>query len=201
MNVIGNKISAYENTQRTELRNNIRNCDSKRKRAGEEVFGEGLEPQLHTEEVTVQDVYERMCAEARTVPEATQTTWTDQELQTEQVKQETQTNETKKIIEMSVVTLSNGISFEFNDETGEVNCIDYNDKGSGKHILWSKVLSEEELAKCDNLFENYADMSGGYFVFRYESYLPDKNFWDRYLDGKIDLTTLNQKENGHNMFE
>lgn len=96
--------------------------------------------------------------------------------------------ETEKVIEVSVASLSNGISFYFNDDTGEVSCINDADPRPGRQALWSKVLSKEDLEKCDKLFENYRD--NGHWRFRFQAYLKHEDFWDMYLDGKVDLAAL-----------
>ena len=102
--------------------------------------------------------------------------------------------ETEKVTDIGVVSLSNGVSFYFNDDTGEVTCINDNDSRPGRQVMWSKVLSSEEMARCDKLFDNYKDEAAGHFVFRYKAYLEHEEFWDMYLDGKVDLTALIQED-------
>ena len=83
-------------------------------------------------------------------------------------------------------------SFYFNDDTGEVTCVNDNDSRSGRQVMWSKILSSEEMARCDKLFDNYKDEAAGHFVFRYKAYLKHEEFWDMYLGGKVDLAALIQ---------
>lgn len=95
-----------------------------------------------------------------------------------------------KVTEIGVASLPNGISFYFNEDTGEVSCVNDKDDRPGRQVLWSKNLTSEEMERCDRLFENYKDEAAGHFVFRYSAYLEREEFWDRYLAGKIDLATL-----------
>lgn len=80
-----------------------------------------------------------------------------------------------------------------NEQTGEVKCVNLKDSDPGRQVLWSKQLSDEEMTKCDALFENYPDYTKGCFEYRYKEYLTDEKFWDMFLDGKIDLKTLGQE--------
>lgn len=130
--------------------------------------------------VSVSDVYERMSSAGKSTSE------TEPSVQSE--------SESEKVTEISVASLSNGISFYFNDDTGEVSCVDDTDKRPGRQVLWSKTLSKEELAKCDRLFENYKDEAAGHWVFRFEAYLKHEDFWDMYLDGKVDLAALREAD-------
>lgn len=96
-----------------------------------------------------------------------------------------------KVTEIAVASLPNGVSFYFNEDTGEVSCINDRDSRPGRHALWSKILSPEERERVYNqLFDNYKDVAAGRFVYRYRAYLKHEEFWDMYLDGKVDLTTL-----------
>lgn len=102
--------------------------------------------------------------------------------------------EPKKVIDIGVATFPDmGISFYFNEQTGEVKCVNLKDPDPGRQVLWSKQLSDEEMTKCDALFENYPDYTKGCFEYRYKEYLTDEKFWDMFLDGKIDLKTLGQE--------
>lgn len=99
--------------------------------------------------------------------------------------------EPKKVIDIGVATLPDmGISFYFNEQTGEVSCVSLKGPTPGKQVLWSKQLSDEDLTKCDALFENYPDYARGCFEYRYKAYLIYEDFWDMYLEGKIDLKAL-----------
>ena len=76
-------------------------------------------------------------------------------------------------------------SFYFNDETGEVSCVDDTNPKPGRQSLWSRTLSEEELARCDKLFDRYKGERN--WIYRYEAYLKHEDFWDMYLDNDTDI--------------
>ena len=76
----------------------------------------------------------------------------------------------------------------------EITYVNDNDSRSGRQVMWSKILSSEEMARCDKLFDNYKDEAAGHFVFRYKAYLKHEEFWDMYLGGKVDLTALIQED-------
>ena len=44
------------------------------------------------------------------------------------------------------------------------------------------------------MFDRYADMAAGHFVYRYQAYLRHEDFWDMYLEGKVDLKALAEKD-------
>ena len=94
-----------------------------------------------------------------------------------------------KVTEIGVASLKD-FSFYFNEETGEVSCISHSDNRPGWNPLWSKNLSPEDRERCDKLFDNYKDVTAGDFVYRYRAYLMHEEFWDMYLEGKVDLATL-----------
>ena len=94
-----------------------------------------------------------------------------------------------KVTEIGVASLKD-FSFYFNEDTGEISCISHYNNQPGRHPLWSKHLSAEERERCDKLFDNYKDVAAGGFVFRYRAYLMHEEFWDMYLEGKVDLSTL-----------
>lgn len=102
--------------------------------------------------------------------------------------------ETEKVTDIGVASLPNGVSFYFNNDTGEVSCVNDNDSRPGRQVMWSKILSSEGMARCDKLFDNYKDETAGHFVFRYKAYLKHEKFWDMYLDGKVDLAALVQED-------
>ena len=43
-------------------------------------------------------------------------------------------------------------------------------------------------------FDRYADMAAGHFVYRYQAYLKHEEFWGMYLEGKVDLKALIEKD-------
>ena len=93
-----------------------------------------------------------------------------------------------------MVSLHNGVAFYYNCDTGELRCINDYDSRSGRHVLWSKTISPEDWERCDKLFDNYADVAAGQFVYRYQAYLRHEEFWDMYLEGKVDLRALTEKD-------
>lgn len=86
----------------------------------------------------------------------------------------------RTVVECSVVSLlEQGVSFYFNEETGEVDCVDDNDPKKGRQILWSKMLSKEEISDCEKLFERYKGEK--HWEYRYADYLKQEAFWDMFL--------------------
>lgn len=114
--------------------------------------------------------------------------------ETEQLPSEEDVTETEKVTDIGVASLPNGVSFYFNNDTGEVSCVNDHDSRPGRQVMWRKMLSSEEMARCDKLFDNYKDETAGHFVFRYKAYLKHEKFWDMYLDGRVDLSTLIQED-------
>ena len=45
------------------------------------------------------------------------------------------------------------------------------------------------------MFDRYADIAAGHFVYRYQAYLKHEEFWDMYLEGTVDLRALIEKDN------
>lgn len=142
--------------------------------------------------ISMQEAYERLSGSGKPLPEAGQ----DEECKEKNVGGSDLAASAglppgTKVTEIAVASLPNGVSFYFNEDTGEVSCIDDRDSRPGRHALWSKILSPEERERVYNqLFDNYKDVAAGRFVYRYRAYLKHEEFWDMYLDGKVDLTTL-----------
>lgn len=44
------------------------------------------------------------------------------------------------------------------------------------------------------MFDKYANMAAGHFVYRYQAYLKHEEFWNMYLEGKVDLRGLIEKD-------
>lgn len=180
MNAINsNYPQACGNMQQEEIRNRNREYSHGYKSIEEKPQENIQPPNTDNAGFSPLEVYESMSGKAKMIPEADQGAAGDDQAGP------------KKVIEMGVVSLIDmGISFLFNMQTGEVSCVNDNDPNSGVRVLWSKQLSDEEMTKCDALFENYPNFSKGYFEYRYKAYLKHEEFWDMYLEDKIDLKTL-----------
>ena len=106
----------------------------------------------------------------------------------EQIAEKQEENVT--VIEKSVVSLPEaGISFYYNYSTGVLECVDDTDSRPGRQILWNKNLSVEEFDRCSPLFEKYKGKKT--WEYKYEAYLGNEDFWDRYMKQEIDLDELN----------
>ncbi|MDE7258072.1 MAG: hypothetical protein K2N77_02360 [Lachnospiraceae bacterium] len=147
--------------------------------------------------ISMQEAFERMSGSSKDLLEAGQDEeYKDKSVEVSDVKRSPSLGglcpETK-ITEIGVASLKD-FSFYFNEDTGEVRCISHSDNRPGRHPLWSKTLSPEDRVKCDKLFDNYKDVAAGDFVYRYRAYLMHEEFWDMYLEGKVDLTTLTESD-------
>ena len=71
---------------------------------------------------------------------------------------------------------------------------DWKDQVKDNHAknaaLPAEVSGAEQVPSTAGGTEKVTDMAAGHFVFRYQAYLKHEEFWDMYLDGKVDLTTL-----------
>lgn len=190
MNTIDNNKYMNPNTYPTNVQKSAQMKDNSR--TGK-IYEEAPVQHRPEAEMTTQNAYEKMSAAMRTIPEEKQPAETISETTPESPSEAKEL----RVIECSIVSLDNGISFYFNDETGEVRCVDDNDPRPGRQVLWSRTLSKEELEKCDKLFENHADQETGGFVFRFQAYLGHEEFWDKYLEGRIDLEALKQEDDTH----
>lgn len=83
----------------------------------------------------------------------------------------------KVVINIGILNLDYNTTLYFSDE-GELICSDY---GAGGDYIWSRPLTEEQMKKCDELTKNSQDFA---------AYMYSQDFWDDYLDGKIDLEML-----------
>lgn len=182
MDVINSSyVCAYGNMRQEDTRNRSQGHVD-----GYKCFEEKPQENIHAQitdnvGISAWEAYESMSGSTKIIPEASQDTSADSQ------------PEPKKVIEMSIASLPDmGISFYFNEQTGEVSCVNDNDPTPGRQVLWSKQLSGEEMTRCDALFERYPDYAKGCFEYRYKAYLMDEKFWDMFLDGKIDLKALEQ---------
>lgn len=99
-------------------------------------------------------------------------------------------DEKATVIEKLVVSLPTlGISFYYNYSTGVLECVDDTDSRPGRQIRWSKELSGEEFDRCSPLFEKYKGERT--WEYKYEAYLGNEDFWDRYMKQELDLGQLN----------
>ncbi len=98
-----------------------------------------------------------------------------------------------KVIEMAVVSLPDmGISFHYNLDTGELECVDDNNTQPGRQIRWSKRISMEEYDRCHELF----DRSRGEHTweYTYATYLSNEKFWDMFLNNELDLSDVEETD-------
>lgn len=94
------------------------------------------------------------------------------------------------VTEIAVWSLKD-YSFYLNEDTGELSCISHYDNRPGWNPLWTKTISPDDRERVYNqLFDRYKDVAAGDFVYRYRAYLVHEEFWDMYLEDKVDLTTL-----------
>ncbi len=182
MNVIGSGyLYAHGNVQQ-ETCNRNQGHKSNYKSVGEKSYEEKSASNIDHTSISAMDAYESMGG-GRLISEAEQGVMAEEE------------TDTKKVIDIGVATLfEEGINFEYNYETGEICCVKLNTSKPGGQVLWRKGLLPEEKSRCDALFENYPNYSKGYFEFRYRAYLKHEEFWDMYLEGKVDLDVLRQRE-------
>lgn len=98
-----------------------------------------------------------------------------------------------KVIEVEVATIPEaGVSFYYNLNTGEMECVDDTNTQPGRQIKWSKKISMEEYDKCHELF----DRSRGErtWEYTYGEYLGYEKFWDMFLNNEIDLANVEQTD-------
>ena len=202
MNTItSNSLYTHRAMLQTEAQNHIRNRKSNLGSTKEQMGVDVPMQKTPDAGISTLDAYERLGGTVRVIPDAGQdensadaASVSVEMREAEQLPAAEDESETEKVTDIGVASLPNGISFYFNDDTGEVSCISDNDSRPGRQVLWSKTLSPENMARCDKLFDNYKDEAAGHFVFRYKAYLKHEEFWDMYLDDKVDLTALVQKD-------
>lgn len=196
--IISNSSYACRSTQQTDRQKHARSRNVNLESTVEQFYGDVGTANTKDSDISVQEVYERMGGLAKTLPEAEQDDeYMDKSIGESDVKRSPSSasldGETH-VTEIGVVSLPSGVSFYFNEDTGEVSCVNDRDSRPGKQILWNKILSPEELVKCDKMFENYKDIAAGCFVCKYRAYLPHEEFWDMYLEGKVDLAKLTESD-------
>lgn len=94
-----------------------------------------------------------------------------------------------KVIEMGVVSLSSGESLHFNYDTDEVSLVEDAPRGE---TLWTLPISKEDQERSLELLERFP--YDGHLEYRYADYLRQESFWEKYLNGEIDLKTLLQED-------
>lgn len=180
-------LYTYGNVRQAEVGNRALGHKSAYKGMAEMSYEDTSANNTNNAGISVMDAYESMGARGKLIPEAEQGAVDGGKSDTEKIEE--------KVIDIEVVSLfEEGVNFNYNTETGEVSCVKFNSPVSGGQVLWNKVLSPEEMLRCDALFENYPNYSKGYFEFQYRAYLPHEEFWDMYLEGKVDLEKLKQRE-------
>ena len=197
--IIGNGLNTYRHTQQASRQNHTRIGNGNWGGAAEPLYEDARSMNIKDSGISAQEAYERMSGSGKALPEAEQ----DEECKnksveegsTEQLSPTEDEIEILKVTDIEVVSLHNGVSFYYNCDTGELQCINHNDGRPGRHALWSKTLSYEDWERCcDEMLDRYADRAAGQFVYRYQAYLRHEEFWDMYLDGKVDLRTLTEKD-------
>jgi hypothetical protein len=94
------------------------------------------------------------------------------------------------IVQCSVCSMpDSGISFYYNHSTGVLDCVDDTSSKKGRDILWSKMVSKDDYDRCAVLFEKYKGETT--WEYKYEAYLADEEFWDKYLNHEFDEKALN----------
>ena len=193
--IIGNSSYIYRHTQQAGKQNHIRTGNGNWGHAAESVYEDAEGLKTKDSGISAQEAYERSHS-GKTLPEAGQEEeYKDKSVEVSDTEQLPSTeDEILKVTDIEVASLSNGVSFYFNKDTGEVSCVNDNDSRPGRQILWSKTLSPEDMERCNKMFDNYADIATGHFVFRFQAYMKHEEFWDMYLDGKVDLGALTEKD-------
>ena len=197
--IIGNSSYIYRHTQQAGKQNHIRTGNGNWGHAAESVYEDAGGLKTKDSGITAQEAYERVGNSGKTLPETgREEEYKDKSVEvsdTEQLPTKEDEIEILKVTDIEVVSLHNGVSFYYNCDTGELQCINHNDGRPGRHALWSKTLTYEDWERCcGEMLDRYADRAAGQFVYRYQAYLRHEEFWDMYLDGKVDLRTLTEKD-------
>lgn len=178
--IIGNGLNTYRHTQQADKQNRVRTENGNWGRTAEPFYEDVQSSDTKDFGISAQEAYERLGGSGKAVPEAEQLPLAESEIE--------------KVTDIEVVSLHNGVSFYYNCDTGELQCINDYDSRPGRHALWSKTISPEDWERCEKMFDRYADMAAGQFVYRYQAYLGHEDFWDMYLKGKVDLRALTEKD-------
>lgn len=194
--IIGNGLNTYRHTQQADRQNRVRTGNGNWGRTAEPFYEDVQSPDTKDSGISAQEAYERMSGSGKAVPEVEQ----DEECKNKSVEVSDAEqlplaeNEIEKVTDIEVVSLHNGVSLYYNCDTGELQCINDYDSRPGRHAFWSKTISPEDWERCDKMLDRYADMAAGQFVYRYQAYLRHEDFWDMYLEGKVDLRALTEKD-------
>lgn len=192
--ISGNRLYPYRSTQQASKQNHVWIRNSNPKGTEEKFYDDIQTVNSRNSGISRQEAYERLSGSGKILQEESQDeAYNEKFMEVSDVNQlasQAGLSSDIKVTETGVVSLSNGVSFYFDEGTGEVSCVSHNDSHSGKHVLWSKTFLPEDMIKCDKLFDNYKDIAAGHIVFRYRAYLKHEEFWDMYLNGRVDLSTL-----------
>lgn len=194
--IIDNGLNTYRHTQKADWQNHTRTGNSNWKSTMEPFYEDAGILDSKDSGISAQEAYERLSSSGKALPEAGwDEEYKDRSVEANGTEQLPPTeSETEKVTDIEVVSLNNGVSFYYNCDTGELQCINDNDGRPGRHALWNKTISPEDWERCDKMFDRYADMAAGHFVYRYHAYLRHEDFWDMYLEDKVDLRGLTEKD-------
>lgn len=212
MNAINSNSSyIYGSTQQATNQNRVQTGNGNWESTAKQFYENAQTVNTKEPGISVQEAYERLNGSGKILPEAGQ----DEECEDKSI-QKSNINELAisaglspdtKVTEIAVWSLFNGFSFYLNEDTGELSCVSDYDSRSGRHALWTKTISPKDRERVYNqLLDDYKDVAAGHFVYRYRAYLPHKEFWDMYLEDKVDLTSLIEyddtlsEEEFYNMF-
>ena len=161
--IIGNGLNTYRHTQQADRQNRVRTANGNWGRTAEPFYEDVQSSNTKDSGISAQEAYERMSGSGKAVSEAEQSPPTEEG--------------TIKVTDIEVVSLHNGVSFYYNCDTGELQCINDYDSRPGRHALWSKTLTYEDWEQCCNeMLDRYADKAAGQFVYRYQAYLRHEDF-------------------------
>lgn len=195
--IIDNSSYSYRNAQQTDKQNHVRIRNGNQGSTKEHLYEEARIVRTKDFGISMQEAYKRMCDLGKALPEVGQDEECkdkfDERSGVKGIASLAGLSPETKVTEIGVASLKD-VSFYFNEDTGEVSCVSHSDKYSARNVLWSKILSSEDWKRCDKLFDNYKDAAAGGFVFRYRAYLLHEEFWDMYLEGKVDLATLTESD-------
>lgn len=195
MNTISSNSSyTYRSTQQEDKQNHIRNRNGNLGSMVEQFYKDVQIVNTKDSGISMQEAYERLRGSGMALPEAGQDEeCKDKSVEVSDVRRSPSLGgldgETK-VTEIAVWSFK-GFSFYLNEDTGEMSCISHYDNRPGWHPLWSKTILPEDRERVYNqLFDRYKDVAAGDFVYRYRAYLPHEEFWDMYLEGKVNLASL-----------
>lgn len=195
MNTItGNSLYTYRSTQQAYKQNHVRIRNDNLGRTTEQLYEDVQIVNTKDSSISMQEAYERLSGSGKALYEVGQDEeCKDKSVEVSDVKRSPSVagwdGETH-VTEIAVWSLKD-FSFYLNEDTGEISCISHYDNRPGRHSLWSKTILPEDRERVYNqLFDRYKDVAAGDFVYRYRAYLPHEEFWDMYLEGKVNLASL-----------